>query len=261
MTDCSACLLRQRAPPPPPAPCSLGDETDHLAKYHLLPAELLQQGSSERPLSLVGAGLAGKALALCAPAISPSCVALLPLIATLLPIPSPKTKGLTQHHFVLLYPSKLQFVNRTSKAVVQVRAAGAAPPTRTPAGCWLPPSGAGAAAEALTLRPPWPQELPLERFAAPMRGAAAMPLGLCRDQLAGHIYVLAGAPGLHRADWQLAGGAGGAVQRCGLGPALAARAGSEHPAPAAAPHSPPVRAQGTMRWRWTPARRTGTCGR
>ncbi len=37
------------------------------------------------------------------------------------------------------------------------------------------------------------QEVPLQRFAAPVRGAATMPLGLCRDQLAGRIYVLAGA--------------------------------------------------------------------
>jgi hypothetical protein len=61
---------------------------------------------------------------------------------------------MTQYHFVLLYPGKLQYVNRISKAVVQ--------------------------------------EVPLQRFAAPVRGAATMPLGLCRDQLAGHIYVLAG---------------------------------------------------------------------
>lgn len=61
---------------------------------------------------------------------------------------------MTQHHFVLLYPSKLQYVNRTSKAVVQ--------------------------------------EMPLQRFAVPVRGAGTMPLGLCRDQLAGRIYVLAG---------------------------------------------------------------------
>jgi hypothetical protein len=37
------------------------------------------------------------------------------------------------------------------------------------------------------------QETPLQRFASPVRGAATMPLGLCRDQLAGRIYVLAGA--------------------------------------------------------------------
>jgi hypothetical protein len=36
------------------------------------------------------------------------------------------------------------------------------------------------------------QEVALSRFAAPLRGAATMPLGLCRDQLAGRIYVLAG---------------------------------------------------------------------
>ena len=67
----------------------------------------------------------------------------------------PPPQALTQHHFVLLYPSKLQFVNRTSKGVVQ--------------------------------------EVPLERFAAPLRGAGTMPLGLCRDHVGGHIYVLAGA--------------------------------------------------------------------
>ena len=33
----------------------------------------------------------------------------------------PHPQAMTQHHFVLLYPSKLQYVNRTSKAVVQVR--------------------------------------------------------------------------------------------------------------------------------------------
>lgn len=67
---------------------------------------------------------------------------------------------MTQHHFVLLFPSKLQYVNRTSKGVVQ--------------------------------------EVPLQRFASPVRGAATMPLGLCRDQLAGRIYVLAGGQ-VHRA--------------------------------------------------------------
>ncbi len=72
-------------------------------------------------------------------------------------------QAMTQHHFVLLYPSKIQYVNRTSKAVVQ--------------------------------------EVALQRFAAPVRGAATMPLGLCRDQLAGRIYVLAG--GLWRGGWTL----------------------------------------------------------
>lgn len=36
------------------------------------------------------------------------------------------------------------------------------------------------------------QEVALQRFASPLRGAATMPLGLCRDQLSGRIYVLAG---------------------------------------------------------------------
>lgn len=103
---------------------SVLDPSDHLVKHQLLPAAVLQlqpQGpaaaaaaSSERPLSL----------------------------------------AMTQHHFVLLFPSKLQYVNRTSKGVVQ--------------------------------------EVPLQRFASPVRGASTMPLGLCRDQLAGRIYVLAG---------------------------------------------------------------------
>lgn len=110
----------------------LTDPADHLVKHRLLPAAVLGprqqpgqpaaaatphqqvEGGGERPLSL----------------------------------------AMTQYHFVLLYPSKLQYVNRVSKAAVQ--------------------------------------EVPLQRFAAPVRGAATMPLGLCRDQLAGRIYVLAG---------------------------------------------------------------------
>ncbi|EFN52342.1 hypothetical protein CHLNCDRAFT_139164 [Chlorella variabilis] len=111
---------------------ALADPGDHLTRHHLLPAAVLQQaggggggGGDERPLSLT----------------RPRCAVLVP-------------QALTQYHLVLLYPSKLQYVNRTSKQVVQ--------------------------------------EVPLQRFAAPVRGAATMPLGLCRDQLAGRIYVLAG---------------------------------------------------------------------
>lgn len=92
------------------------DELSHLEAQKLLPAGALQHGTSpiERPLSL----------------------------------------ALTQHHLVLLYPSRLQFVNRISKGVVQ--------------------------------------QIPLERFVAQLRGAMALPLGLCRDPLAGRVLVLAG---------------------------------------------------------------------
>jgi hypothetical protein len=93
---------------------SLDDELDHLRAHKLLPAAVLQRGAAERPLSL----------------------------------------ALTPLHLALLYPSKLQFVNRLSKRAVQ--------------------------------------EVPLERFAAPVRGAAAVPLGLCRDAVAGRVLVLAG---------------------------------------------------------------------
>eukprot|EP00887_Chlorella_sp_A99_P003324 scaffold26.g3324.t1 len=102
---------------------ALADETDHLSRHQLLPAEVLhtqaQQvagggSATDRPLSMV----------------------------------------LTQHHFVLLFPTKLQLVNRTSKSVVQ--------------------------------------EVPLDQFAVPLRGVATMPLGLCRDHVAGRVYVLAG---------------------------------------------------------------------
>lgn len=94
----------------------LDDELDHLAHHKLLPANLLQSSNlpSERPMSL----------------------------------------AVTKHHLVLLYPSRVQFVNRLTKRSVQ--------------------------------------EIPLTLFATPMRGAAALPLGLCRDILAGRILVLAG---------------------------------------------------------------------
>lgn len=66
----------------------------------------------------------------------------------------PISIALTQYHFVLLYPSKLQFINTISKEVVQ--------------------------------------EILLESFASPMRGASALPLGLSRDTMAGELFILAG---------------------------------------------------------------------
>lgn len=112
---------------------SITDPADHLVRHQLLPAAVLhlqqtaqQQGTAAVVLEAASAASGERPLSL----------------------------AMTQHHLVLLYPSKLQYVNRTSKAVVQ--------------------------------------EVPLQRFAVPVRGAATMPLGLCRDQLAGHIYVLAG---------------------------------------------------------------------
>jgi len=98
-----------------PQQCSK-DELEHLSEHKLLPASSLQHSTapSDRPLSL----------------------------------------ALTQHHIILLYPTRLQFVNRASKRVVQ--------------------------------------EIPLERFAAPLRGVAALPLGLSRDALGGRVLVLAG---------------------------------------------------------------------
>lgn len=147
---------------------SVLDPSDHLVKHQLLPAAVLQlqpQGpaaaaaaSSERPLSLVSwqrhqyRGTSG-ALAcqmVCLQWVCGSGAAHPLVMASVLPV----LQAMTQHHFVLLFPSKLQYVNRTSKGVVQ--------------------------------------EVPLQRFASPVRGASTMPLGLCRDQLAGRIYVLAG---------------------------------------------------------------------
>lgn len=99
---------------------SISDELDHLEAHKLLPASTLlgtlpsQPSPADRPLSI----------------------------------------ALTRHHFVLLYPSRLQFVNRVSKGVVQ--------------------------------------EARLEEFASPLRGANALPLGLCRDSIAGRVLVLAG---------------------------------------------------------------------
>ena len=98
------------------------DELDHVRAHKLLPTGILNGGTS---------GSAPPA-----------------------PADRPLSLALTQHHLVLLYPSRLQFINRSSKRIVQ--------------------------------------EVPLERFAAPLRGAAALPLGLCRDALAGRVTVLAG---------------------------------------------------------------------
>ncbi|PSC73297.1 vacuolar sorting-associated 18-like protein [Micractinium conductrix] len=113
---------------------SIPDPSDHLVKHQLLPAAVLHLPP--------GGGNGGAAAAAAAAAAADT------------PGERPLSLAMTQHHFVLLYPSKLQWVNRVSKAAVQ--------------------------------------ELPLQRFATPVRGAATMPLGLCRDQLAGRIYVLAG---------------------------------------------------------------------
>ncbi|KAI3432414.1 hypothetical protein D9Q98_003968 [Chlorella vulgaris] len=102
----------------------ISDPVDHLIKHQLLPAAVLHLPG--QPMPAAAADAAERPLSL----------------------------ALTQYHLVLLYPSKLQYVNRTSKQVVQ--------------------------------------EVALQRFASPLRGAATMPLGLCRDQLSGRIYVLAG---------------------------------------------------------------------
>lgn len=66
----------------------------------------------------------------------------------------PLSMGLTQHHVALLFPSRLLFVNRIGRTAVQ--------------------------------------EIPLDRFASPMRGAPALPLGLARDTASERLYVLAG---------------------------------------------------------------------
>ena len=158
---------------------SIPDPSDHLVKHQLLPAAVLHlppgggnggaaaaaaaaaaaDTPGERPLSLVrGCGL-GRTLYCFALACCCRWRHLAGLHPTGIPsshpsFPPGRPQAMTQHHFVLLYPSKLQWVNRVSKAAVQ--------------------------------------ELPLQRFATPVRGAATMPLGLCRDQLAGRIYVLAG---------------------------------------------------------------------
>jgi vacuolar protein sorting-associated protein 18 len=69
-------------------------------------------------------------------------------------IERPMSMALTQYHLVLLYPTRLQFINRTSKRQVQV--------------------------------------LSVDQFATPMRGMTALPLGLTRDPSHGGVYVLAG---------------------------------------------------------------------
>ena len=90
------------------------DPLDHLISHKLLPSALFNGGSQERPISL----------------------------------------ALTQHHLVLLYPSKIQFINKVSKKIVQ--------------------------------------QILIDTFASPMRGDVALPLGLCRDVLEGQLLVLAG---------------------------------------------------------------------
>ena len=100
---------------------TIKDELDHLKAHKLLPSSVLLGTLSTAP-----------------PA----------------PTDRPLSLALTQQHLALLYPSRLQFINRVSKRVVQ--------------------------------------EIPLERFAAPLRGAAALPLGLGCDVVAGRVDVLAG---------------------------------------------------------------------
>ncbi|WPT18155.1 Vacuolar sorting protein 18 [Picochlorum sp. SENEW3] len=69
-------------------------------------------------------------------------------------VEQPISLAMTQYHIVLLYPSKLQFINIESRGTIQ--------------------------------------EILVESFASPMRGAAALPLGLCRDAVDGQLLVLAG---------------------------------------------------------------------
>jgi len=66
----------------------------------------------------------------------------------------PISLALTAYHIVLLCPSKIQFVNIESRSVVQ--------------------------------------EIAVDSFATPMRGASALPLGLTRDAIDGQLLVLAG---------------------------------------------------------------------
>ena len=92
----------------------LDDPLDHLESHKLLPSSLLNTSRIDRPISLC----------------------------------------LTQHHIILLYATKLQFINHVSKEIVQ--------------------------------------EIKVEEFASPIRGASALPLGLCHDILESQILVLAG---------------------------------------------------------------------
>lgn len=108
---------------------NLDDELDHLQAHKMLPISALQQqlkksrgiSATSEPIGLVDRPLS--------------------LVFTL-------------HHLVLLYPSKLQFINRINKKIIQ--------------------------------------EIPLEHFASPLRGGIALPLGLSRDALAGRVVILAG---------------------------------------------------------------------
>jgi len=92
----------------------LDDPLDHLESHKLLPSSLLNASRIDRPISLC----------------------------------------LTQHHIILLYATKIQFINHVSKDIVQ--------------------------------------EIKVDEFASPIRGAAALPLGLCHDILESQILVLAG---------------------------------------------------------------------
>lgn len=69
-------------------------------------------------------------------------------------VEQPISLAMTQYHIVLLYPSKIQFINIESRETIQ--------------------------------------EILVESFASPMRGATALPLGLCRDAVDGQLFVLAG---------------------------------------------------------------------
>lgn len=110
----------------------LTDPADHLVKHQLLPAAVLGprqqpgqqqqqhqqlEGSSERPLSLVRCGTYNLLWACCWPCL-PSAVGVvqqgwlaLPRVITEC-FCYPTVQAMTQYHFVLLYPSKLQYVNR-----------------------------------------------------------------------------------------------------------------------------------------------------
>eukprot|EP00890_Picochlorum_soloecismus_P001861 jgi/Picsp_1/2676/NSC_00906-R1_vacuolar protein sorting-associated protein 18 homolog len=92
----------------------LDDPLDHLESHKLLTSSLLNASRIDRPISLC----------------------------------------LTQHHIILLYATKIQFINHVSKEIVQ--------------------------------------EIKVDEFASPIGGASALPLGLCHDILESQILVLAG---------------------------------------------------------------------
>lgn len=102
------------------------DETDYLVKHHLLPAAIVRQqlkGSNGDEHNQLCEDFA-------------------------------ITLAYTQHHMILLFSSKLVFLNRISKQVVQ--------------------------------------EIPRERFVTPMRGMDSPPIYLSLDYVAGRVIVMAG---------------------------------------------------------------------